>query len=222
MELRLLADQVAWEEACPRQDGEVYEPQRDGQGLAVRAAVTDRLTLAPLRSQHLDEVFQLHTDPRVWEHFPGGRHVNRKQSEQLIADVEQAWAADALSYWLVRIKSVPGQEMGEAIGVAGVTRRPGPVWNLYYRLSPEAQGHGYAQEVAAAALAAAAEMDRAVPVVAYLLEHNHGSRRTAERVGLNLVWRGADYGNPDPEAVRLIYADRPLAPELLHALTQRM
>lgn len=167
----------------------MYEPKRDGQGLAMRATITDRLTLAPLRSQYRDEVFQLHTDPRVREHFPGGRHVNREQSEQLIADVEQAWAADGLSYWLVRIKPVPGHEVGEVIGVAGVTRRPGPVWNLYYRLSPEAQGHGYAQEVAAAALAAAAGVDRAVPVVAYLLEHNHGSRRTTERVGLNLVWR---------------------------------
>lgn len=201
---------------CSRHHGEVYQ-QCHEQG----TAATDRLTLIPLSKEHLDEVFQLHTDPRVWEHFPVGRHVDRQQSEQLIADVQRAWASDGLSYWLVRDKPGLGKGTGDVVGVAGVTRRPGPVWNLYYRLSPEAQGHGYAGEVAAAALTAAAKIDPAIPVVAYLLEHNQGSRRTAERAGLNLVWRGPDYGNPDPGAVRLIYADRPLTSDLLHALTGR-
>lgn len=182
---------------------------------------TDHLSLVPLGREHLEEVFQLHTDPRVWEHFPCGRHVDREQSAELVADVERAWTADGLSYWLVQTKPALGKQTGEAIGVAGVTRRPGPVWNLYYRLSPEAQGHGYAREVAAAAAAAAAEVNPDIPVVAYLLEHNHGSRRTAERAGLQMVWRGADYGNPDPKTIRLIYADRPLGPELLNALVQR-
>ena len=48
------------------------------------------------------------------------------------------------------------------------------------------------------------------PVIASLLEHNVESRRRAERAGLSLVWRGPDAGNPDPAAVRLVYADRPL------------
>ena len=39
---------------------------------------------------------------------------------------------------------------------------------------------------------------------------NPASRITAERLGLALVWRGPDTGNPDPAAVRLIYADRPI------------
>lgn len=108
----------------------MYEQQRDGRALGLRTAATDRLTLVPLSKEHLDEAFRLHNDPRVWEHFPVGRHLNRQQSEQLIADVEQAWAADGLSYWLVRTKPVPGEEVCEVIGVGGVTRRRGPVWNL--------------------------------------------------------------------------------------------
>lgn len=39
--------------------------------------------------------------------------------------------------------------------------------------------------------------------------------------GLELVWRGPDAGNPHPDAVRLVYADRPLDDELLDRLTAR-
>jgi len=40
-----------------------------------------------------------------------------------------------------------------------------------------------------------------------------------ERAGLTLVWRGRDRGNPDAGAVRLVYADRPLAGPVLNAFT---
>jgi len=70
-----------------------------------------------------------------------------------------------------------------------------------------------------AALAAAGKVAPQLPVVAYLLEHNTGSRRTAERAGLQLLWRGPDVGNPDPQAVRLVYADRPVSAAVLTAFT---
>jgi hypothetical protein len=57
------------------------------------------------------------------------------------------------------------------------------------------------------------------PVVAYLLEHDLESRGRAERAGPSLQWRGPDAGNPDPAAVRLVYADRPLDPALLEQVT---
>ncbi|MGN7247635.1 hypothetical protein ACTHQ1_07875 [Janibacter anophelis] len=44
-------------------------------------------------------------------------------------------------------------------------------------------------------------------------EHNHASRRVADKLGLTLQQRGPDAGNPDPAAVRLVYADRSLTPE---------
>ncbi len=57
------------------------------------------------------------------------------------------------------------------------------------------------------------------PVVAYLLEHDLESRGRAERAGPPLQWRGPDAGNPDPAAVRLMYADRPLDRALLEQVT---
>jgi hypothetical protein len=55
--------------------------------------------------------------------------------------------------------------------------------------------------------------------VAYLLEHNERSRGRAEKAGLSLVWRGPDAGNPDPAAVRLVFADRDLDDALLARIT---
>jgi len=34
------------------------------------------------------------------------------------------------------------------------------------------------------------------------------------------VWRGPDAGNPDPDAVRLVYADRPVDPDLLDRIVR--
>jgi hypothetical protein len=55
------------------------------------------------------------------------------------------------------------------------------------------------------------------------LEHNLASRALAEKAGLDLVWRGPDAGNPDPGAIRLVYADRGVEPDavarLLHLTT---
>ena len=93
-------------------------------------------------------------------------------------------------------------------------------WNLYYRFSPAAQGFGFAAEAVAAACDAAADLRPGLPVVACLLEHNRGSMATADRAGLELVWRGSDPGNPDATAIRLIYANRPLTDDLIHTLTQ--
>ena len=56
-------------------------------------------------------------------------------------------------------------------------------------------------------------------MIAYLLEHNAESHGRAERAGLSLVWRGPDAGNPDPGAIRLVYADRPLEHEVLERVT---
>jgi hypothetical protein len=71
----------------------------------------------------------------------------------------------------------------------------------------------------AAAMDAARAVDPDRPVVACLLEHNVESRVRAERAGLTLIWRGPDAGNPDPAAIRLVYADRDLPDDVLARVT---
>ena len=94
-------------------------------------------------------------------------------------------------------------------------------WNLGFRLLPEYWGRGFAQEIGTAALAAAARRRPELPVTAYLLEGNDRSQRTVERLGLRHRWRGADAGNPDPAAIRLLFSDRDLPADVVRILTER-
>jgi RimJ/RimL family protein N-acetyltransferase len=93
-------------------------------------------------------------------------------------------------------------------------------WNLYYRFAGSVHGRGYATEMALRAIEAARDVEPARPVVAYLLEHNTASRRTAERLGMRLAWRGPDRPNPDPDAIRLVYVDREPTEELVAAIEE--
>jgi RimJ/RimL family protein N-acetyltransferase len=184
------------------------------------AIETARLVLRPAGRQDLETMAALHADPRVWTHLPTGRHTSVDQTGAYLADIEEQWERDGLGYWVAELREAVGDlDTGEIAGIGGCAVPPGATWwNLYYRLRPAVHGHGLAGELSRAARAAARSVDPDRPVVAFLLEHNLGSRRTAERAGLELVWRGPDAGNPDPAAVRLVYADRPLSDEQLKAL----
>ncbi|WP_388001679.1 GNAT family N-acetyltransferase [Georgenia deserti] len=167
--------------------------------------LTDRLKLVPVSVRDIDQQFALHSDPRVWTHFPSGRHVDQRQTLKQLTSFAADWERDGLGYW-----NAHRRDNGAFVGIGGVRLRHGGIWNLYYRVAPGQQRQGFAVEISRAAVDTAAQIHPEAPVTAYLLEHNHASRATAERVGLSLVWRGPDAGNPDADAVRLVYADRPL------------
>lgn len=169
----------------------------------------------------LEAMFELHSDPDVWRHLPAGRHSTKSQTASFITGMEAEWAEAGLGYWAARpLQDSPGGlGAGQFVGIGGCVRRAAGMWNLYYRLAPAAWGHGFATEIVKAARSAATTVDPQLPVVAYLLEHNAGSTKTAERAGLTLAWRGPDPGNPNSAAVRLIYSDRPLDESLVVDLT---
>lgn len=181
-----------------------------GMDNATPPTLTERLTLARPSDGDLPELHELHADPEVWKHLPSARHTALAETRALIDRYQAGWDANGLDVWVAR-----HSETGALIGIGGPSLRGGLAWNLYYRLAPAAWGFGYAQELIAAARAAAADAAPDLPVVAFLLEHNRGSRRAAERAGLEVVWRGRDEGNPDPDAVRLVFADRPLSEEAI-------
>ena len=175
---------------------------------------TDRLWLDLPTEDDVDDLHAIHADPESWRHFPVGRHTTRGQSAEMVTQSEKQFALHGLGYWSVRDR--PG---GPVIGRGGCTVPTGrPWWNLYYRLATSVHGRGYATELGERALEAAHATEPERPVLAYLLEHNVASRRTAERLGMQLAWRGPDRPNPDPDAVRLVYVDREPAQELVAAI----
>lgn len=165
---------------------------------------TERLWLDEPADGDADALFAIHSDPASWRHFPSGRVTDRRAGATMVGASRRRFDRDGLAYWSVR-----DEDGGPVVGRGGcAVPDEGPWWNLYYRLDQRVVGRGYATEMAAAAIHAAHDVAPERPVLAYLLEHNLGSRRTAEKLGLRLVWRGPDEGNPDPGAVRLVYLDR--------------
>jgi len=179
-----------------------------------RHTATDRLLLDLPTAADVDDLFAIHSDPDSWRHFPWGRHTHRREAVNMVAQAEKQFARDGLGFWSVRDR--PG---GAVIGRGGCAIPTGRMWwNLYYRFSTVVHGRGYATEMATRAIEAARDVDPGRPVVAYLLEHDVASRRTAERLGMALAWRGPDRPNPDPAAVRLVYVDRDPSDDLVAAI----
>jgi RimJ/RimL family protein N-acetyltransferase len=174
---------------------------------------TQRLALCRPSRSDLDELFVIESDPRVWVHYPTLRHADPSQTLAAIDQWIEGWRTHGLDTWTIRL-----HDSETVIGYGGCSAR-GEVWNLGYRLAPAAHGHGYATELAMAALRQAVAVDPARPIVARLLEHNTASQRVAVKLDLSLIHRGLDIGNPNSAAVRLIYADRPLTAAAVADLT---
>ena len=177
-----------------------------------REDATDRLDLDRPRLDDVDELFELLSDPRVWTHFPSLRHTSPDTTRTAVERWIGSWRRDGLGPWVVRER---GSE--RLAGCGGCSLLGGAVWNLGYRFTVDAQGRGFATEMSRQALARARSTEPRRPIVAYLLEHNKASAAVARKLGMELQWRGPDAGNPDPYAVRLVYADGPLSAEELAA-----
>ncbi|WP_189044479.1 GNAT family N-acetyltransferase [Micromonospora sonchi] len=176
---------------------------------------TERLMLRKPDRRDLPRLFALYTDPQAWRPDPVSRHHTIEQTERMLDNWCTAWHRDGLGMWVAHHPD------GTFVGIGGCFVRYDVAWNLGFRIVPRFWGRGYAQEISAAATSAAGRLRADLPVTAYVLESNERSRRTVERIGLGLVWRGADAGNPDASAVRLLYSDRPLPEETVRALTER-
>lgn len=171
---------------------------------------TERLILDRPRCADADGLHQICSDPRVWTHFPSLRHTDVEQTQMMLGKFIAVWDLFELGPWVV--KSPSDQSI---IGYGGCSIKEDAFWNLGYRLAFDAQGQGLATELSREAIKAAKLSRPELPIVAYLLEHNVASARLAEKVGLTLVHRGIDAGNPDTQAIRLVYADRELSADEL-------
>ena len=174
------------------------------------AVETERLVLHRPSRHDLDELFAIESDPRVWTHYPSLRHTDLvlRSLGQTLSVIDrwlEGWRAHGLDTWTVRLS-----ENSTVIGYGGCSVQ-GQVWNLGYRLAPGVQGRGYVTELAWAALRQARAVEPERPIIARLLDHNVASQRVAVKLGMALAYRALDQGNPDPSAVRLIYADRTLS-----------
>jgi RimJ/RimL family protein N-acetyltransferase len=164
--------------------------------------ITGRLLVRPPEPADAEAIVAIHADPRTNVHNVDGPTPPaqaRRWLDKWIAD----WNDSGIGYWAVESLTDPGPVLGFA-GVKPGTLDGTAVLNLYYRFASSAWGHGYATEVARAAVALAMDRHPATPVVARIRRPNHASRRVAEHAGLH------DQHRLDPEG-RLIYSRKPCA-----------
>jgi RimJ/RimL family protein N-acetyltransferase len=171
---------------------------------------TGRLVLTPVTPTDIDAVHELFSDARTWTHLPAGRHTSRAETQDLVQRKIGGRVRHGLGSWVVR-----AADSGVFLGIGGVDLTAGGVWNLGYRLAPEHHGHGYATEVARAAVDAAHALLPDVPVTARVLTNNPASARVLARVGLAQVWQGPTR-TAAPEGVACqVWSDRTLTPAQL-------
>lgn len=166
-----------------------------------------------------DDVVGLHaivSNPDVWRHFPSMRHTAPDQTARSVGNWLAGWQRDGLGTWVARERGTTS-----IVGYGGCSMLRGEVWNLGYRFAVASQGRGHATELARAAMRRAAARSAETPIVAYLLENNLASAAVAKKLGMTLAHRAPDAGNPDPDAVRLIFTDRDLTHNQLAAALQQ-
>jgi ribosomal-protein-alanine N-acetyltransferase len=143
---------------------------------------TDRLLLRAVSDDDVDASFAIHGNPDTYHFHPAGVARSRAQSAEQLAEWRRAWHEQGLGFWAVRLPAENG-----VIGFGGLTRqtfRECPALNTYYRFDPSAWGHGYATEMAGAAVALAQELLPEVPVIVRTRPENRAARAVAEKLGL--------------------------------------
>ena len=168
----------------------------------LRHVLTQRLRLDPVTAADAEELYPIFSDPAGWWYDPGRRHSEPERSVMWCERAAARWETDGLSYWTVRDRA-----SGEVIGVGGAQRQTTGNWNLNYRIAGPWQRCGLAGELGRAAIAAAAQRDPTVAVIAWVDEHNTPSLGVARRLGLLDRGVGSD---PSDGQRRRAFSDRPV------------
>ena len=137
---------------------------------------TERLMLRPLTSADVDQVVDLHSDPRVNQFVP---FFSFDQALHRISEIEQQWSQRGHGIFAVELKST-----GAFIGRCGLN-----YWSefdeveLGWILKPEVWGRGYATEAAQSCLEWGFSRLDVRYFTAMIDPANIASARVAERLG---------------------------------------
>lgn len=142
---------------------------------------TERLLLAPLGRQHVDELAAVYADGEVASYI-GGASLDTEATAEQVAHFASIWTTLGYGQSAVFLRA-----SGEFIGRVGL--QPWPAWNeveIGWVIARHAQRQGYAHEAASAWLRAAfveLALDR---LIAVIHPDNLASRSLAEKLGLTV------------------------------------
>jgi ribosomal-protein-alanine N-acetyltransferase len=162
--------------------------------LSTEAFRTDRLIAERLSSEHLDELYRMHRDPRVMATLgpPGAPDgiLSEEETRQFLRRHLDHWERYGYGLWAFRDRT-----NGRFVGRAGLynTRVGGnDEVELAYALVAEHWGRGLAREI----LAVAFERLGMEELVCFTLTTNRASRRVMEKVGFEYEQDVVHAGQP--------------------------
>ncbi|MFZ6745873.1 GNAT family N-acetyltransferase [Undibacterium sp. JH2W] len=161
---------------------------------------TERLLLRKLERSDLDSAALIHGDPATNIYNPTGPR-SRETTRTLLDAWAGAWECQHFGYWTV----CPIDDPDQVLGFGGVMRKQIGDFsglNMYFRFAAHTWGKGYATEMARAALHAAFVILQEDAVYGLVRPGNAASRRTLEKIGMQL-W--SDVDDVPGEAASLIY-----------------
>lgn len=170
--------------------------------------LTPRLRIRPIESRDHAAFVAMNLDPDVMHFFPGT--YPPEKSEEHLVRYQLQLARDGYSFI-----TLEHRHTGQFLGIAGlqtmttiVPNLPQPAYEIGWRLTREAQGHGYATEAARAIVDHAFHTLNLPELVAIIASGNTASRRVAAKLGMTQ--------RPECTFVHPVY--EPGHPHALHCL----
>lgn len=146
---------------------------------------TPRLSLEPQVAAHAEEMFDVLSDPAIYE-FENEPPRSLEWLRERYSKLETRRSSDGEQHWLnwvVRLAS------GEPIGYVQATVYPDGQASIAYELGSRFWGFGYASESVKALMRELVERYDVREFSAVLKEHNHRSLRLLKRLGFSLASR---------------------------------
>lgn len=156
--------------------------------IMIPTLTTSRLTLRPMRAADWPQYHQLMASDRSI--YMGGPFSTAVAWGMFCADHAQ-WSLFGCGALMIE-----NTTSGECLGQVGINSGPlFPEFELGWMIYPQAEGHGFAYEAAAALRAWSLDVGHIETLVSYIDPANRRSARLAERLGAVL---DADARRPDP------------------------
>lgn len=141
---------------------------------------TDRLSLEPLTSTDVPELFSIYGNEQAMQFMPMLPH---QRVEQTILHFQMEMSRNGARYWTIRLKD--DDRIIGMVNFLGETRFPG----MGYILESASWGHGYATEASRAVLDYGFRQLNYDRMELWIDEDNGASRRVAEKLGFQIKGR---------------------------------
>src|ERR1700761_6290881 len=153
---------------------------------------TDRLILRAPEDRDRAEIAGFNGDPRVGEWL--ARTLTREESDAMVDRILGDIAEHGFGFWAVERKADRAVIGLTGLLVMGADLPPGPALEVGWRLAPSAWGHGYATEVARAAVDWGFANRDADEIIAVTAVGNLASQAVMCRIGMSPEpWREFDH-----------------------------